>query len=68
MQLGFFKIGFFCKIPKGGGGGGCHQDLTLLAVKTVCDDSTGCDEMEDCIATEADTLIDIVYEDDFNED
>ena len=41
---------------------------SLLAVKILCDNSTGCDEVEDCIATEADTLIDIVCEVDLDED
>ena len=41
------------------------QDLTQLAVIILCDDSTGCDEMNDYFATEADTMIDIVCEVDF---
>ena len=37
------------------------QALTLLAVIIVlCGDSTGCDEVGDYFATEADTMIDIV--------
>ena len=70
MQLGFFKDRIFLQNSQGGGGGGggCHQDLTLLAVKTVCDNCTGCDEVEDCFVTEADTSIDIVCEGDLDED
>ena len=42
------------------------QDLTLFSVILLCDDSTGCDEVDD-FTTEADTmLIDIAYEDDLN--
>ena len=41
-----------------------EQDLTQLAVMIMCDDSTGCDEVDDYFATEADTMIDIAYEDD----
>ena len=36
------------------------QDCTQFAVLILCNDSTGCDEMGDYFATEADTLIDIV--------
>ena len=43
-------------------------DLTELAVIIICDDSTGCDEMDDYFATEADTMIDIVREVDLNTD
>ena len=39
-----------------------EQDLTQLAVILLCDDSTGCDEMGEYFATEADTIIDIVCE------
>ena len=35
------------------------QDLTQLI---LCDVSTGFDEVDDYFATEADTMIDIVYE------
>ena len=42
-----------------------EQDLTQLAVIIFCDDSTGCDEMDDYFATE-DTIIDIVCEVDLN--
>ena len=44
-----------------------EQDLTQLAVIIlVCNDSTGCDEMDNYLATEADTMIDIVCEVDLN--
>ena len=39
-----------------------EQYLTQLAVKIQWSDSTGCDEMDDYFATEADAMIDIVYE------
>ena len=38
----------------------------MLAVYKLCGDSAGCDEDDDDFATEADTLIDIVYEDDLD--
>ena len=44
------------------------QDLTQLAVIILYEDSTGCDEIDDYFATEADTMIDIVCEVDFNKD
>ena len=47
---------------------GTEQDHTHLAVKILCDDSTGCDEVDDSFATEADTMIDIVCEVDLNKD
>ena len=60
MQLElFFKIGYVCIIPKGFG---VEQDLTRFAVKILCDDSTGCDELDNYFATEADTMIGILYE------
>ena len=37
-----------------------EQDLTQLASIILCDDSTGCDEVDGYFATEADTMIDIV--------
>ena len=40
--------------------GGQEQDCTQFAVPILCHDSTGCDEMSDYFATEADTMIDIV--------
>ena len=36
-----------------------EQDLSQLAVYTLCDDSTGCEEED--FATEADTMTEIVY-------
>ena len=41
---------------------GCQeeQDCTQFAVLILCHDSTGCDEMGDYFAIEADTMIDIV--------
>ena len=57
MQLElFFKVGYVCTIPKGGEEQGCTQ----FAVLIQCHDSTGCDEMGDYFAIEADTMIDIV--------
>ena len=57
MQLElFFKVGYVCAIPKG-----VERNrivLSLLLIK--CHDSTGCDEMGDYFAIEADTMIDIV--------
>ena len=38
-----------------------EQDLTQLAVYILCDDSTGCMKEKGDLATEADTMIDIVY-------
>ena len=37
-----------------------EQDCTQFAVLIQCHDSTGCDEMGDYFAIEADTMIDIV--------
>ena len=37
-----------------------EQDCTQFAVQILCHDSTGCDEMRDYFATEADKMIDIV--------
>ena len=45
---------------------GVAQDLNKLAVILLWNDSTGCDEMDDFFATEADTMIDIVCETDLN--
>ena len=39
--------------------GGMEQDCTQLAVLILCNDYTGCDEMGDYFATEADTMIKI---------
>ena len=53
MQLElFFKIEYVCTIPKG-----VERNRIVLSLKC---DSIGCDEMGDCFAIEADTLIDIV--------
>ena len=53
MQLElFFKVGYVCTIPKG--------VCTQFAVLIQCHDSTGCDEMGNYFAIEADTMIDIV--------
>ena len=38
-----------------------EQDLTQLAVMMILDDFTGCDKVDDYIATAADTMIDFVY-------
>ena len=45
--------------------GGEEQDCTRFAVLILCHDSTGCDEMDDYFAIEADTMIDEV---DLNKD
>ena len=61
MQLElFFKVGYVCTIPKGVERGGEEQDCTQFAVLIQCHDSTGCDEMGDYFAIEADTMIDNV--------
>ena len=39
-----------------------EQDFTQFAVLILCDYYTGCDEMGDYFAMEADTMIDIVFE------
>ena len=39
---------------------GEEQDCTQFAVLIQCHDSTGCDEMDDYFAIEADAMIDIV--------
>ena len=40
--------------------GGQEQDCSQFAVLVLCHDSTGCDEMGDYFAIEADSMIDIV--------
>ena len=40
--------------------GGEEQDCAQFAVIVLCHDSTGCDEMGDYFAIEAETRIDIV--------
>ena len=58
MQLElFFKVGYVCTIPKGVERNGV---VLQFAVLIQCHDSTGCDEMGDYFAIEADTMIDIV--------
>ena len=53
MQLElFFKVGYVCTIPKG-----VERNRIVLNLQL---DSTGCDEMGDYFAIEADTMIDIV--------
>ena len=42
--------------------GEIEQDCTQFTALVLCDDSTGCDEIVDYFATEADTMIDIVCE------
>ena len=44
------------------------QDLTKLAVMLLSDDSTGYDEVDNCFATEVDTMVDIVCEFDLDND
>ena len=44
------------QFPKGWRGTGCTQ----FAVLILCHDSTGCDEIGEYFAMEADTMIDIV--------
>ena len=57
----FFKVGYVCTIPKGVERNRIvRQDCTQFAVLIQCHDSTGCDEMGDYFAIEADTMIDIV--------
>ena len=54
MQLElFFKVGYVCQR------GGEEQDCTQFAVLIQCHNSTGCGEMGDYFAIEADTMIDI---------
>ena len=48
------------QFPKGWRGTGLYSACTQLAVLIQCHDSTGCDEMGDYFAIEADTMIDIV--------
>ena len=50
----FFKVGYVCTIPKEFG---VEQELTQPTVITLCDDSTGCSEVDDYFVTEADTMI-----------
>ena len=58
MQLElFFKVGYISAHSQRVG---MEQDCTQFAVLILCHDSTGCDEMGDYFAIEADTMIDIV--------
>ena len=45
------------QFPKGWRGTGLYS---VCSPNTICHDSTGCDEMGDYFAIEADTMIDIV--------
>ena len=54
------------KFPKEGSGFGEH-DLSKLVVKNMCNDSTGCDEVDSYFARDEDTMIDIAYEEDLDE-
>ena len=45
-----------------------EQDLTQFAVILLCDDTTDCNVVDDYFATEADTMIDIVYVYELNKD
>ena len=58
MQLELFFNGRIClhNSQRGGEEQGCTQ----FAVLKQCHDSSGCDEMGDYFAIEADTMIDIV--------
>ena len=47
---------------------GMEQDLTQFADKILSIESTGCDEVDNYFATEADTMIDMLYEYDLDED
>ena len=59
MQLElFFKVRYACTISKGEERN--RIVLDQFAVLILCHDSTGCDEMGDYFAIEADTMIDIV--------
>ena len=58
MQLElFFKVRYISAHSQRGG---VEQDCIQFAVLMLCHDSTGCDEMGDYFAIEADTMIDIV--------
>ena len=45
------------KVNETPSGVGVVQDLTQLAVKILYDGSTGCDEVDDYLATEGDIII-----------
>ena len=59
----FIKMGYVCTITKE-----MEQDLTQFAVPILCDDPTGCDEMGNYFAIEADTMTCIVSVVDMNKD
>ena len=60
MQLELFlKIEYVCTIPKEVW---MKQDLIQLAVLILYYDSTGCGEMSDYFATDADEMVAIVFE------
>ena len=61
----FFNIRCVCTIQNRNW---MEQDFTQFAVLILCDDFTVCDEMDAYFATEADTMIAIVCEVDFNKD
>ena len=44
-----------------------EQHLTHFAVEILCDDLTGLDEVDNYFATDADTMLYIVYENDLDE-
>ena len=59
MQLELFlKVGYVCTINSQRGEQ--EQDSSQFAVLILFHDYTGCDEMGDYFAIEADTMIDIV--------
>ena len=45
-----------------------EQDLTQFADKILSDYFTGCDKVDNYFATEADTMINMLYEYDLDED
>ena len=53
------------QFPRGWDGTELHS---ACSHNTICNNSTGYDEMDDCIATEADKMIDIICEVDLNKD
>ena len=44
------------------------HDLSQLTIIIMCDDSTGCDEVDDYFSTEIDTIMEIVCENDLDKD
>ena len=60
MQLElFFKTVYICTISKRFW---MEQDHTQFSDTILCDDSTGCDEVDNYFAKEADTMIYFLYE------